>query len=127
LLGSPGTLDVSKLRGKVVIVQFWATWCRPCTEELPQIQELYKTYKSAGLEVVGVNVDTDGAPIQEYVQQHKLPWPSIHESGGLQSSIAVQYGVITLPTTFLVDQTGKVVTSAANVDDLKKQVPELLK
>jgi thiol-disulfide isomerase/thioredoxin len=127
LLGQPGTLDIAKLRGKVVIVQFWATWCRPCTEELPQIQELYKTYKSAGLEVVGVNVDTDGAPIQAYVDQHRLAWPSIHESGGLQSSIAVQYGVITLPTTFLVDKTGKVISSSTSVDDLKKQVPELLK
>lgn len=126
-LGVPGTLDISKLRGKVVIVQFWATWCRPCTEELPQIQELYKTHKAAGLEVVGVNVDSEGAPIQEYVQQHKIAWPSIHEAGGLQSSIALQYGVITLPTTFLIDKTGKVVTAAANIDDLKKQVPELLK
>jgi len=127
MLGSPATFDIGKLRGKVVIVQFWATWCRPCTEDLPQIQELYKTYKSAGLEVVGVNVDTEGAPIQEYIQQHKLAWPSIHETGGLQSSIAVQYGIITLPTTFLVDKTGKVVSAAATVDDLKKQVPELLK
>lgn len=126
-LGVPGTLDISKLRGKVVIVQFWATWCRPCTEELPQIQELYKTHRAAGLEVIGVNVDSEGAPIQEYIQQHKLAWPSIHEAGGLQSSIALQYGVITLPTTFLVDKSGKVVNAAANLDDLKKQVPELLK
>lgn len=127
LLGAPGTLDVAKLRGKVVLVLFWATWCRPCTEELPQILELYKQHKGDGFEVVGVNVDTAGAPIQAYLQQHKIPWPSIREDGGLQSSIALQYGVITLPTTFLVDKSGKVVNAAASVDDLKKQVPELLK
>lgn len=127
VLGAPGTLDVSKLKGKVVAVLFWATWCRPCTEELPQVLELYKQHKAAGFEIVGVNVDTGGAPIKEYIQQHKIPWPSIHEDGGLQSGIAAQYGVITLPTTFLVDKSGKVVTSAATVDDLKKQVPELLK
>ena len=126
VLGSAGTLDIAKLRGKVVIVLFWATWCRPCTEELPQMMELYKQHKAAGLEIVGVNVDSEGAPIQEYISQHKLPWPSIHEVGGLQSSIAQQFGVITLPTTFLVDKSGKVVSSAANLDDLKKQVPELL-
>ncbi|MFO1094335.1 MAG: redoxin domain-containing protein, partial [Planctomycetaceae bacterium] len=85
VLGTPGTLDVSKLKGKVVAVLFWATWCRPCTEELPQVLELYKQHKAAGFEVVGVNVDSPGAPIKEYIQQHKIPWPSIHEEGGLQS------------------------------------------
>jgi thiol-disulfide isomerase/thioredoxin len=108
------------------VVLFWATWCRPCTEDLPQIQELYRQHKAAGFEVIGVNVDSPGAPIQEYIQQYKVAWPSIHEEGGLQSGVAQQFGVITLPTTFLVDKTGKVVSSAASVDDLKKQVPELL-
>lgn len=126
VLGGGGRIDVAQLRGKVVVVLFWATWCRPCTEDLPQIQELYRQHRPAGLEIIGVNVDSPGAPIQEYIQQYKIAWPSIHEEGGLQSGIAQQFGVITLPTTFLVDKTGKVVSSAASVDDLKKQVPELL-
>lgn len=122
-----GTIDVGRLRGKVVAVLFWATYCRPCTEDLPQIQELYKQHKADGFEIVGVNVDSAGAPIQQYIAQYKVAWPQIHEPGGLQGTIAQQYGVITLPTTFLVDKTGKVVSAAATVDDLKKQVPELLK
>jgi thiol-disulfide isomerase/thioredoxin len=126
VLGGNGRIDVAQLRGKVVVVLFWATWCRPCTEDLPQLQELYRQHKAAGFEIVGVNVDSSGAPIQEYIQQYKVAWPSIHEEGGLQSGVAQQFGVITLPTTFLVDKAGKVVSSAASVDDLKKQVPELL-
>jgi thiol-disulfide isomerase/thioredoxin len=124
--GGGGTINVSQYRGKVLVVLFWATWCRPCTEDLPQIQELYRQHKGAGLEIIGVNVDSAGAPVQEYLQQYKVAWPSIHEEGGLQGGVAQQFGVITLPTTFLVDKSGTVVNSAASVDDLKKQVPELL-
>ena len=124
---SGGTIDIARYRGKVVAVLFWATWCRPCTEDLPQIQELYRQHRAAGFEVIGVNVDVAGAPIQEYIQQHKIAWPSIHQEGGLQGGAAQQYGVITLPTTFLVDKSGKVVSSAASVADLKEKVPELVK
>ena len=124
--GGGGTINAAQYRGKVLVVLFWATWCRPCTEDLPQIQELYRQHKGAGLEIIGVNVDSAGAPIQEYLQQYKVAWPSIHQEGGLQGGVAQQFGVITLPTTFVVDKTGVVVNSAASVDDLKKQVPELL-
>jgi thiol-disulfide isomerase/thioredoxin len=124
---SGGTVDVARMRGKVVVVLFWATYCRPCTEDLPQIQELYKQHKADGFEIIGVNVDGPGAPIQEYLAQYKVTWPQIHQDGGLQGTIAQRYGVITLPTVFLVDKSGKVVSSSANVEDLKKQLPELVK
>ena len=126
-LGAPGTIDIARYRGKVVAVMFWATWCIPCTEDLPQVQELYKQYRAEGFEVLGVNIDEDNAPIQQYIRQHRIEWPSIHEPGGRQSGIAQQFGVITLPTTFLVDKSGKVVSAATTVDDLKKFVPELVK
>lgn len=126
-LGAAGTFDISRYRGKVVAVMFWATWCIPCTEDLPQVQELYKQYKADGFEVLGVNIDDESAPIQQYIRQHKIQWPSIHEPGGRQSGIAQQFGVITLPTTFLVDKSGTVVSAATTVDDLKKLVPDLVK
>ncbi len=125
-LAGGGAIDIARYRGKVVAVLFWATWCRPCTEDLPQMIELYKQHQSQGFEVLGINLDSDGAPIQQYIQQHKVPWPHIHEQGGLQSPIAQQFGIITLPTTFLVDRDGKVASSGASVDDLKKLVPELV-
>lgn len=121
-----GSIDLAQYRGKVVAVMFWATWCRPCTEDLPQIKELYQKHHSQGFEVIGVNVDSPGAPIQDYIRQYQVPWPHIHEEGGLQGNIAQQYGVITLPTMFLVGKNGTVVNAAATVDDFKRQVPELL-
>ncbi len=125
-LMSGGTLDISQLRGKVVLVIFWATWSQPHIEDLPQLQELYRTQHANGFEIVGVNLDTAGAPIQQFVQQHRIQWPQIREEGALDSPPAQQFGIIALPTMFLVDRTGKVVTTTPSVDELKNQVPVLL-
>lgn len=122
-----GKVDVNAYRGKALAVIFWATWCKPCTEDLPQIQELYRTYQKQGFEIVGVNLDSPGAPIQQYIQNFRVTWPHLHEEGGLESRPALEYGVISLPTMFLVDKNGVVVTSSATVDDLKRLVPELVK
>lgn len=120
-------LNLSSYRGKVTAVIFWATWCQPCTEDLPQIQELYRTYQRDGFEVVGVNLDSPGADISGYLKSYQVPWPHIHEEGGLESRPALDYGIISLPTMFLVDRSGKVVDNSTSVEELKKGVPELLK
>jgi thiol-disulfide isomerase/thioredoxin len=125
-LVSGGTLDVAQLRGKVVLVIFWATWSQPHIEDLPQLQELYRAQHGNGFEIVGVNLDTAGAPIQQFLQQNRISWPQIREEGALDSPQAQQYGIIALPTMFLVDKTGKVVTTAPSVEELKNQVPVLL-
>ncbi len=124
---SGGTIDVRAYRGKVLAVVFWATWCKPCTEELPQLIELYRQHRAAGFEVLGVNLDSPGAPVQQYLQEHKVPWPHIAEEGGLESRPAQEFGIITLPTMFLVDKQGNVVSSGASLEELKTKVPELLK
>ncbi|WP_437229407.1 redoxin domain-containing protein [Planctomicrobium sp. SH661] len=120
-------LDTSKYRGKVLAVIFWATWCTPCTEDLPQIQQLYQTYQKDGFEIIGVNLDGPGGPIQQYLQNYKVTWPQLHEEGALESRPAIEYGVISLPTMFIVDRNGVVASSSGTVDELKKLVPELLK
>lgn len=120
-------LNLASYRGKVTAVFFWATWCKPCTEDLPQIQELYRTYQRDGFEVVGVNLDSPGADIAGYVKNYRVSWPQIYEEGGLESRPALEYGIISLPTMFLVDKTGMVVSNGASVADLKKMVPQLVK
>lgn len=122
-----GQVDLARYKGRVVLVIFWATWCEPCTRDLPQIQALYKQYQRNGFEVVGVNLDMPGAPIREYIENYKVAWPQIHENGGLESRPATDFGIISLPTMLLVDKTGKVVSVSTSVDDLKEQIPELLK
>jgi len=122
-----GEIDTAQYRGKVLAVIFWATWCTPCTEDLPQIQQLYQTYQKDGFEIIGINLDGPGAPIQQYLQNYKVTWPQLHEEGALESRPAIEYGVISLPTMFLVDRNGVVASSSSTVEEMKKLVPELLK
>lgn len=122
-----GTLDIAKLRGKTVLVIYWATNCVPCTEDLPELRQLYQAYKSKGFEIVGVCLDMDLPPVAEYIQTHKVPWPQIYEGKGLESPAAIQYGVISLPTMFLVNAQGIVESRNTSVQDLKLQLPGLLK
>ncbi len=126
LLGG-GNFDVGQYRGKVLVVTYWTTYCTPCTEELPLLMEMYQTHKSAGMEVVGVNLDTEGAPIQEYIQQHKVPWPQIHEAGGMEGPPAMAFGIVALPTMFIIDKMGTVAAVTTSMEDVKKLVPDLLK
>ena len=123
---SGGTVDVSDYRGKALLVLFWSTWCKPCTEDLPQIKELYLKYHSAGFEIIGVNLDTTIDPIGPYMKQHGVTWPQIRESGGLESKPARSFGIISLPTMFLLDKSGNVVHSSAAVADLKTLLPSLV-
>lgn len=121
-----GSIDLAAYKGRTVLVLYWATWCQPCIADLPQIQELYKTHRAAGFEVVGVCLDEPGAPIQEHIQQYKIEWPHIHEPGATLGRPAIEYGVVTLPTMLLADKEGKIVLSNATVEDLKKTVPGLV-
>ncbi len=122
-----GTLDTRQYAGKVVLVIYWTTWCEPCTEDIPQILALYQQYRQNGFEVIGVNVDGPNEQIKQYITRYKLPWPHIHEEGGLEGRPAVEMGIINVPTMILAGKDGKVATVSASVDDLKKQIPELLK
>src|SRR5690606_26313970 len=112
-----GKVDLAAYRGKVLLVIFWATWCQPCTEDLPQIRTLYEKHGAQGFEVVGINLDSIPDPIRPYLTQHRVPWPQIYEPGGLESEPARAFGIISLPTMFLVDKSGKVVNRSAAVDD----------
>ena len=125
LSGQP--IDLGRYRGRTLLVIFWATWCEPCTKDLPQIQALYRQYQRSGFEVVGINLDNPGAPIQQYINTHKVAWPQIYEEGGLDSRPATDFGIVSLPTMLLVDKTGKVVSVSTAIDELKNQIPELVK
>lgn len=113
-------LSTDQFRGKVVMVAYWATWCVPCTQDLPQVRELYKKYASKGFEIVGVNIDLEKTPVDAYLKEHKVTWPQIHSAGGLESEAARNFGIVSLPTIFLIDTDGNVVAGNATVEDVKE-------
>jgi len=102
------TVDLSKMRGKVVLVDFWATWCPPCVAIAPDIVALYKKYHSQGLEVVGISMDTDKKAMLDFVKEEGAPWPQYFENSDQDNVIAVKYGVDSFPTVWLVNKKGYV-------------------
>ncbi len=98
-------ITLSKLKGKVVLLDFWATWCGPCRESIPHFVQLYKTYRQSGLEVVGMNVDRgDVDTVRRFVKSMDIPYPIIIASDELERN----YGITGLPTTILIDKEGKI-------------------
>lgn len=119
--------DFRAYRGKTVLVLFWSTWCQPCTEDLPQLLQLYAQHKRDGFEILGVNLDTDASLIQPYLQKHRVLWPHIRDAGGLDGELSKSFGIISLPTMFLVDKQGVVISNATSVEDLKERLPKVLR
>ncbi len=121
-----GKIDIRNYRDKAVLVVFWATWCKPCFEDLPKLKALYQQYRSQGFEVIGVNLDNSPNGVKAYMQQNGMTWPQIHEAGGLESPPSLAFGVISLPTMFLVDKKGNVHSRPASIEDVKTALPEAL-
>ena len=104
LAGKPVTSE--SLKGKVVIVDFWATWCGPCRAAIPHLVDLHKTYKDKGFEVVGVSLDQQGpAVVQSFVTQHEIPYTI---AMGNQKVVSDFGGVRGIPTAFIISQDGKI-------------------
>jgi thiol-disulfide isomerase/thioredoxin len=123
-------LDWASYRGKVVLVDYWATWCGPCRAEVPNVLENYLKYHDKGFDVIGVSLDDKRSDAEEYVKQTNIPWPSLFHEGsdesGWQNPMAVKYGITGIPTCILVDQQGKVVSMQARGPRLGALLEKLL-
>lgn len=119
-------IKLSDYKGKVVLIDFWATWCGPCLMELPNIKKLYEANKDKGFEIIGVSADEDVADLKKLVEQENLQWPQIFDGGDDGGKIQEIYGVMKYPTTVLVDKEGKISVVDARGEDLDKAVEKLL-
>jgi cytochrome c biogenesis protein CcmG/thiol:disulfide interchange protein DsbE len=100
------TIELAKLKGKVVIVNFWATWCGPCRQEIPGFMDVYKQYKDKGLEIVGVSLDRNGWDVvKPYLKKAKITYPIVIGGGGLAEAYG---GIDAIPATFIVDRDGNI-------------------
>lgn len=121
------TVDLAQYRKKVVLVQYWATWCEPALEVMDQIKELQAKYGKDGLVIIGVSLDNKKQDLEKYLKKNALPWTQIFEPGGLESRLANEMGILTLPTMILVDQKGKVVNRNIHITEIDKEVKSLLR
>lgn len=118
--------DWAKLRGKVVLVDFWATWCGPCLGEIPNVRENYRLYHDKGFEVVGISLDRDREALEKFLADEQNPWITLHDGDWKDNAVATYYGVMGIPTVILVDQAGKVVSTKARGPELGKLLEQLL-
>jgi thiol-disulfide isomerase/thioredoxin len=117
---------VASLRGVPVLVHYWSTDCEPCQVDLAQIRELQAKYGPKKFAVVGVALDGDKAKLAKFLQAKPLPWPQLHEPGGLDSRLAEEFGVLALPTMVLVGADGLVIDRNVSITGLEKRLDDLV-
>jgi len=101
------TISLSSLRGKVVLVNFWATWCPPCREEMPSMEEMYRNYAPGGLEILAINVEEDGPEVlPDFLKENPHTFPVLMD---VEAKAQNSYGVFQFPETFVVDRNGIII------------------
>jgi thiol-disulfide isomerase/thioredoxin len=101
--------DIAKYRGKVVVIDFWATWCGPCVAELPKVIELYKKLHDQGFEIVGISLDQDKQALEQFVKEKEMPWVQFFDGKAWENKYAQLYGIQSIPAMWLVGRDGNVV------------------
>lgn len=119
-------VNSSSLRGQVVVIDFWATWCGPCVAELPHMKELYKQYHEKGVEFVGISLDQNADALTSFVEERELPWPQYYDKGKVSSrQFATQWEIASIPQLFIIDAEG-VLRSVAARGKLDTLIPRLV-
>lgn len=124
LMGQP--LSVANYKGKVVLVDFWATVSGPCLQELPNVLRAYERHHAQGFEIIGINLDQDEKKLKDFTKQMKMPWPQYFDGKGWDNKLAGKYGVQSIPTTFLLDGSGTIVGRNLRGEALEEAVIKAL-
>lgn len=120
------TIALSDLRGQVVLIDFWASWCKPCRIENPNVKRVYDKYHTKGFEILGVSLDRSKQAWEQAIAQDDLPWKHVSDLGFWNNAAAQQYGVSSIPFTVLVDRDGTILAKGLRGAALEQKLAEVL-
>jgi peroxiredoxin len=119
-------LSIANYKGKVVLLDFWATWCGPCVHELPNVIKSYDTHHKQGFEIIGISLDKDQEKLASFTKEKNMTWVQYFDGLVWQNKLAVKYGVNSIPATYLLDGQGTIIGKDLRGEDLENAVTKAL-
>ncbi len=119
-------LSLDMFKGKVVLLDFWATWCVPCRVEMPNVKKIYKRYHGEGFEIIGISLDQDRKNLESYIKRNDIKWPQYFDGKGWNNRIAEKYRIKAIPETFLLDRKGRIRYRSVRGAELVRAIEKLI-
>jgi peroxiredoxin len=124
LAGKP--LSIANCKGKVVLLDFWATWCGPCVHELPNVIKSYEKHHQQGFEIIGISLDEDEKKLKSFTKEKNMTWQQFFDGQGWGNKLAVKYGVQSIPATYLLNGEGKIIGKDLRGEELETALVKAL-
>ena len=118
-------VDLADMKGKVVLIDFWASWCGPCVAEIPNVVATYNKLHEKGFEIIGISLDSEKESLTKFIKDKEMPWPQYFDGKGWKNEISSRFGINSIPAMWLVDQEGKLVSTNVR-GNLEAEVLKLL-
>jgi len=119
-------LSIANYKGKVVLLDFWATWCPPCRAELPSVIKTYEKHHPKGFEIIGISLDKEEAKLTSFTKEKEMTWQQYFDGKGWGNKLAAKYGVQSIPATYLLDGEGKIIGKDLRGEELEAAVAKAL-